>query len=242
MVQCKEFPKGLKLPQKRALKMPSKNVATRVEQPSVDKKEWYYQTVDGEEMGPFKKEELKQMIKPSTLVWKAGMDDWTRAMNTEVFNTNLPTPAPTPKKSPALQISDKWAWYLAVVPLVAFMGLSIILDAIGTFNASIVIWVPTIVCIFLNFIFTNNDTNHLHEHGQEGPSSFLGTLLVPGYLFMRSAKITKQFAPAFLWCFLFLLSCFVINDVAQRAQVRDVIRMIQNQKDASQSPDFDIKW
>lgn len=73
----KEFPKGLKLPPKRMLKVPA-------EKPAVTE-EWYYCDADGNELGPISRADIKKVIKPSTLVWKPGMKDWCKAMETNLF-------------------------------------------------------------------------------------------------------------------------------------------------------------
>jgi len=59
-------------------------------------KQYYYVTDDGSQAGPFLKEALKiKGIKPDTMVWYEGIDQWTRAAECEDL-TSIFVAAPPP--------------------------------------------------------------------------------------------------------------------------------------------------
>lgn len=62
--------------------------------------EWYV-VINGEQKGPFTKEQLHNMVgndelKPAHLVWSAGMPDWITAKEVSGLFENLSTPPPPP--------------------------------------------------------------------------------------------------------------------------------------------------
>ncbi len=100
--------KGLKLPQRRELKLPGKTpMVTKAEQLPDD--DWYYAKGDGS-LGPFKATVMEALIKSgeissTTYVWKDGLDDWTQLGSTELSSLVHKAGRPVHSKIPRTQIS-----------------------------------------------------------------------------------------------------------------------------------------
>ena len=111
-----------------------------------------------------------------------------------------PTTAPqktveTLPLSTAVQISDKWAWLLATIP----MSVSIVLTVAMPSQTTII----GIIVLILNIIFVSLDDNYLKKNDIQTKSwIWTGIILVPVYLFMRAGKTNKHFGPGIVWCVL----------------------------------------
>lgn len=101
----------------------------------------------------------------------------------------------TPPLSTAMQISDKWAWLLATIPLSVSLVLTVAMPAQTT--------IIGIIVLILNIIFVSLDDNYLKKKDIQTKSwMWTGIILVPVYLFMRAGKTNKHFGPGIVWCVL----------------------------------------
>lgn len=177
---------GLKLPPKRVIKVnrPVDNAP----------KEWHYHGDDGSERGPFSTNSLKGLIGRETLVWKEGLPEWKRAADVPELAAILANVKP---ELPPSAIPEKWVWALAAVPIPVSWFLAGMVE-----SASIV----TVATIALNILFLMLDIQALKKTGRDiNKVLWLGLILVPIYLFVRAAKYSKKYAPAIVWCVLFVL-------------------------------------
>jgi len=186
---------GLKLPPKRVVKL---------KKPDNGPKEWFYQhPKTGAETGPLSQSEVNSAINVTinqdTLMWKAGMQDWIKAEEIETFKGAFNKVRPL---LPTSAVSDKWAWCLATIPLVAYWAVSAIWKDVGV---SFV--VGGVLCFVLNCIFAKKDEKVLEGSRRNIASSgllILGCILVPVYLLVRAIKLggVKKFLPFVVWCVL----------------------------------------
>ena len=164
---------------------------------------WYY--VNGSNrIGPVVFDQVKSAITAGditkeTLVWHKGLPDWCFAANTSLqplFSTIAP---PISKAA----LSDKWLWSLATLPHFANLFL---FQIINTLDSGLGDNFITCVVIGLNIIFLTLDVSYLKKAGHDiGKSLYLGMILVPVYMFVRSAKTNKNYWPAIVWCIIELL-------------------------------------
>lgn len=156
---------------------------------------WYYISKSNEKIGPITEKQAEKLILSgeidiSTKVWKTGWKEWLVVKQTKLkdYVQDLPQ-----------EISDKWIWALAVIPLFAGILLSRILPSEVSFIVNIVV-------ICLNCLFCILDTKYLRSLGLE-PNSWmwLGFFLVPVYIFLRISKTSKKYAPGIVWIILFAL-------------------------------------
>lgn len=171
--------------------------------PKTDDSILWYCIVDGERKGPLTLETILKMISeesiiPDTLVWHNGLHDWIPARYSELnqFLTKIPPPLQNN------QISNKWAWTLATVPICT----NILLACLGMTEPLL-----SICVIVLNCIFSGMDLAYLKRSGiRTGGWLYLGFFVVPIYLFVRASKTNKKYAYAIVWCGLFILSILPI--------------------------------
>jgi hypothetical protein len=99
-------------------------------------------------------------------------------------------------------LSNKWAWTLACVPIFG-MILSAIIAHIG-YNSELL---SVVIFIVLNITFITLDIKELEKNAFKPDGwLWLGVLLVPVYLFVRASKTNKKYGYAITWCVLFVLS------------------------------------
>ena len=163
---------------------------------------WYY-ILDGERKGPVKLDSVIKLISSGTimsdtLVWHKGLSTWKPAESTELSQFLLNTPPPVKSQ----QISNKWAWALATVPICV----NILLSCLGMTEP-----ILSICIVVLNSIFTGIDISYLKRSGvRAGGWLYLGFFLIPIYLFIRASKTNKRYGYAIVWCNLFILSLLPI--------------------------------
>ena len=156
-------------------------------------KEWFYQPMSGQDIGPLALHELRGRVTRETLVWKEGMVEWMKAGELQEL---VPVLASTKPPLPPTAISDKWMWCLAVIPIVSSWVLTIFLGDLVSIAGTVA----------LNIVFVTLDIKELRRCGREITTAFwLGLILVPVYMFVRAAKYTKRYAPAIVWCTLLAL-------------------------------------
>lgn len=204
--------KGLKLPQKRSLNLPRKSDDLSAK--------WFYIDAEGKECGPFSVGAIRKLIKPNTYVWREGLSEWVYAAETELLKlVESKRSVVTSNQTNDKPLTDKWAWMLAAVPLIASWTMIYFLEGAGCTTDELYLG-SFLACIVLNTIFAIFDARAIEESGREGPSTFLGFVLVPVYLFMRAAKVTKQYAPAFLWCFMCAFDIYYTDQAVSRSRFR----------------------
>ena len=168
----------------------------------IDNKKWYY-SINGARVGPVNIDKIRNEISigninAKTLVWSKGYVDWKRAEDTSLYRY-ISTEVPPMKVD---EVSDKWAWALATIPLI----INLFLFEIGLGQLGL-----TIVVIILNCMLLFSDIAYLKTTGiNPGNWVFLGLILVPIYLFIRASKTTKKYGYAFTWCTLFIISILPI--------------------------------
>lgn len=166
---------------------------------------WYY-ALGSEQKGPFERKQIIEFIQQNTidantLIWRNGMPNWQPVYQTELSRYIITT-APT---SPSIEISDKWIWSLATLPIVSSWIISTFLLNYGS-NQTIVLSLT----IILNIIFLTLDSKYLKTAGFNVDSwIYIGFVLVPVYLFVRESKTNKNYLPGIIWCVLFLINLII---------------------------------
>ena len=189
---------GLKLPPKRVVKL---------KKPDNGPKEWFYQhPKTGAETGPLSQSEVNSAINVTinrdTLMWKAGMQDWIKAEEIETFKVAFNNVRPL---LPASAVSDKWAWCLATLPIIAWYAIAYIWFKLNM-QTHALSSAPWIVGVLLNCIFAFLDYRVIERSRREIAGSnlllIIGCILVPVYLFVRAVKLKSawKFLPFIVWC------------------------------------------
>lgn len=113
----------------------------------------------------------------------------------------------TPEVDSPDELPEKWMWALATVPITVSWILAGILAAVfENRDPSRLARITTVTTILLNIIFLSLDVKILKKTGRDIEKAlWLGFILVPVYLFVRAAKYSKKYAPAIVWCVLFVL-------------------------------------
>ena len=180
---------------------------TKVSEPSsVDTRQWYYYK-GKDKMGPVSTEDMKEYIRrgsviKGTMVWATGYNDWVRAEQSELrtYMINVSTDISVE------EISDKWIWAMATIPLILAVILPTLFVRLGI-NASF----ATIIVFVLNIVFLAGDEKELKKAGKNaGAWLICALILMPLYIFAREAKTNKNYAPGILWCLLFVACMGVI--------------------------------
>jgi hypothetical protein len=164
---------------------------------------WHYQ--DGDKpAGPVSAAVIREKIREGhirrgTLLWKEGSPDWVSAEQTEfaqdagsALNNPYASSTSGSMYEPALQRSSKPvsaapAWAIALAPLALIPLIFLPFTGFVSFAVyvSLSIW----------------DRNQIKESGREPSMAFLWTILLGGfgapiYLFLRAARIDRQWAYA----------------------------------------------
>lgn len=167
--------------------------------PSIDNRQWYYYK-GRDKMGPVSTEDMIQYVRrrsvlSDTKVWATGFNDWVRADQTEL-NVYMFNMGPS---MPVNEISDKWIWAMATIPLILAVILPAFLARIGidpTF--------ATFIVFAVNIVFLAGDSKELKKGGKDaGAWLICALILMPLYIFVREGKTNKNYAPGILWCILF---------------------------------------
>ena len=166
--------------------------------------QWYY-LYDDEQRGPYSEDYIAELIEGKeidrkTYVWRAGLNEWTMIENTEL-NHLVQNVIPS---LPMSEISDKWLWALATIPIISEALMRQFMPSIiSSLDRSIIL-------VILNSLFILLDVAYLMKrHIKLSAWLKTGILLVPIYLFGRAAKTNKHYAPGITWCILVLLSPFL---------------------------------
>lgn len=173
---------------------------------------WFY-SLNNQRYGPVDHFTVSNMlttgnITAETLVWHAGMANWLPARDTELFNAipvnyqsvpvppaipvqpadNIPAQASIPK------VPNSSAWLLATIPL----GVSMMASSVGGQTGY---YVGIALAFVLNIVFLFIDDTILRKHGVDTKRwSWCGLILIPVYLFIRSAKTGRKFGYSITWC------------------------------------------
>lgn len=162
--------------------------------------QWYYYK-GGDRSGPVTANEIAALLRSTeidrkTLVWKAGMADWS-PLNQTALNT-LATDVVPP--IPIQAASDKYAWALATSPFLV----SLILTMVNVTGIS-----RTIIIIVINCLFLILDIQEIKKTGNDpGSWIWLGAVIVPVYLFVRASKVNQKYGYAIINCIIFVLGLF----------------------------------
>ncbi len=182
---------------------------------------WYY-AINNQRYGPVDRFTVSNMlatgnINPETLVWRAGMPNWRQAGETELYIV-FPTINQATNVVPVVQgkvesvenslqpkVPNTSAWLLATIPL----GVSMLVSSIGGQNGY---YIGAAIAFVLNIVFLFIDDSNLRKHGVDTKKwSWCGLILIPVYLFIRSAKVGKKFGYSIMWCvFAFMDFCVYI--------------------------------
>lgn len=172
-------------------------------------KSWWY-VFEGTKNGPCTENDIINLIhsgiiERKTQIWRAGMNHWMDAELSSFKNHFSSIP---PQISPE-QISDRYAWALAVTPIVASVLLTKIFLGLGIYsNGTSVFFMIVTIC--LNSVFWIADYNLLKKAGYNSEGwMWSGLFLIPVYLFIRASKINKKYWYAITWCILFAISLFI---------------------------------
>lgn len=116
-------------------------------------------------------------------------------------------PPLVPEVDPPDELPEKWMWALATVPIpVSWFLIGILATVFENSDPSRLARITTATTILLNTIFASLDVKALKETGRDIEKTlWLGFFLTPVYLFVRAAKYSKKYAPAIVWCVLFVL-------------------------------------
>ncbi len=119
----------------------------------------------------------------------------------------------TPEVKSADELPEKWTWALATVPIIVSWILAGLLPTVfENSDPSRLAHITTAATILLNIIFLSLDVKVLKKAGRDIEKTlWLGFILIPVYLFVRAAKYSKKYAPAIVWCVLFVLD--ILGDI-----------------------------
>jgi len=182
--------------------------------------EWYY-VGDGKKAGPYTRSEMLDIIacggiiSPKTYVWRTGFDDWVRAGKTSLFTEAISEEAedsrysnrkkPVPSVS-EVDISDKWLWLLACIPLIIIVNYEFTLSGKQIVNSTlfdIIVFVANTIAIIV-------DKAQVEGAGFDLSGwSLLGFILVPIYIGIRVSKTKTGYAPLIIWCLFFIAMLFI---------------------------------
>lgn len=188
-----------------------------------DRATWYYTTTTGQQ-GPFTADDMKRRIasrelSSSTLVWRDGMTDWSPLSDTELFDPPRHSPPPLPPTKPPAasgsppssdsgvghpEVSDGFAWALALAPLVIGLVEAILIPVVGMEGIGSA---GLIAGVAINSLFAILDSRRLKEAGYDDNSLLiLALLLVPVYLWRRSRLLGRDQRHLIVWIAALLLS------------------------------------
>lgn len=166
---------------------------------------WFY-LHDGERKGPVDEKLINDLIitgviDRNTKLWKNGLSGWVRAEETQ-FNTILQNTIPT---TPMGELSDKFLWCIAIVPLC----ICALLEPF-CWNGQIPESAQTFFVSAFYYFFIFLDYKILKKGGIPFSTGMcIGAVLLPPiYLFLRAKKTTKNYMPLVVW--ITLLIAFAI--------------------------------
>lgn len=159
---------------------------------------FYYYVASGHRIGPLTQAELEYnrqvgKIGPETLVWP-GSGNWQQARSLAAGSV---TSAVEGVKPPPAPLDDRFAWAIVAVPLIGVV-LELLLG-----NALIYLY------LIANSILCIVDAGLLKGSGRPAPHSWWEYLLVPVYLWKRSARLHQKQIFVVAWLAAFGLSLFV---------------------------------
>lgn len=154
--------------------------------------QWFYDD-SGSRVGPVTEADIKSLLQNSrigygTLVWHSGLTEWVPVESTELKAEFGAMPPPLRKD----RISAVWLWLLAISPVTwALMDTS-------TLNAGVtIIWILTVAMCAM-------DIKNIRSAGYKAPTIWW-CLFVPGYLFVRSMKLSVSYVPLVVWILMYLV-------------------------------------
>jgi len=125
-----------------------------------------------------------------------------------------PKPSQNISAEPNPDISDKWAWMLACVPIVGtiieVVLIQLILRHEYSSESEEVIF-GNIINLALVIPLVLQDVKEIKKKVKGAYWFWVGILIPPAYLFMRAAKINKQFGYAILWCVSLIISVLLFE-------------------------------
>ncbi len=125
-----------------------------------------------------------------------------------------------PEVKSADELPEKWTWALATVPIIVSWILAGLLPTVfENSDPSRLAHITTAATILLNLIFLSLDVKVLKKAERDIEKAlWLGFILIPVYLFVRAAKYSKKYAPAIVWCVLFVLDLVATTDELEEKQ------------------------
>ncbi|WP_165457074.1 DUF4339 domain-containing protein [Agrobacterium cavarae] len=168
---------------------------------------WFY-NMGGRRFGPVTESELKSLfadgtISGETLVWNAGAgSDWKRFVEVETFK---PTASNAPPPLPPSEVSDLWAWIMALTPApLLFIHLGLIASIGSGFNRATYLTLSVIV--YLSCLAYDNRVVARAGYGRRMRGAGAWMLMTPAaYLIARSKRMGKNPALGYVWIALITL-------------------------------------
>jgi hypothetical protein len=160
-------------------------------------KQWHY-AADGVRKGPVSFAEMSSLVasgsvKPRTLVWCEGMDDWKEASQTVLMNSAAPPPLL------GQSVPNGMVWVLSVLPLACLPLVFLAIGEARTANAAIEnMTFVVILFLFLSTVFFTMDYVRMRRAGHAIPL-WVWLLPIPVYLFMRASSLRQPPHYAYAW-------------------------------------------
>ena len=117
-------------------------------------------------------------------------------------------PSNAPNAKPYPDLSDKWVWTMACVPVLSLILAGLLgKAAVSSADVEVFKLAKLVIILLVNVALLAFDIKELKQKGlTPGSWIWLGLVLIPVYLFLRAAKTNKQYGYAILWCCLFFVS------------------------------------
>lgn len=167
--------------------------------PRPDAGAWHYNH-NGKPAGPVSAEKLRALydngaLTDDTLVWNENEGgDWAKLSATNIVVRHGTPPLP------ANQISDRYIWAIATLPVI---GALIEIAVFGELVTSPGVFIFYAIA---NGALATADGTVIQKAGRKPVNALWGFLLVPAYIFIRSQRLTKSYAPLAVWIAALLLA------------------------------------
>lgn len=156
----------------------------------------------GRRFGPVTASELKSLfadgvVSGETLVWNARSgSDWKRYIELEEFK---PTASNAPPPLPSYEVSDRFAWIMALTPAPLLVIHLWLISATGS-GLNQATYLTLSLIVYLSCLAYDNRVVAEAGYGRKMRGAGVWLILMPvAYLVARSKRLGKNFLPALVW-------------------------------------------
>lgn len=172
---------------------------------------WHYEA-GGKRLGPLTRQQVKDLVASGaitreTMVWRDGLKDWQRALDSPMAPLFQKDTSPPPLA--ASHVSNKFVWWLAFMPLIYAMVTTPAMVSMGqTTGAALLVGYGVPFALNTALCLLDQRAMHAAGHNTKG-YIWLAVLLLPAYLFARAAKLKTGYGYAWVWMACFFVSIFI---------------------------------